>query len=102
MKTAAHSVSEAPATAADERPVVLEVGGLSKNFGAHTVLRDVSLKQVVDLTQALGQAAPRLAIPSISIRTPPSDANSSAKGELWNIELTLTGHLYEPKMPASP
>jgi hypothetical protein len=65
-------------------------------------LRDVSLKQVVDLTQALGQAAPRLAIPSISIRMPPSEANSSAKGELWNIELTLTGHLYEPKMPASP
>ena len=44
MKTAADSVSEAPATAADERPVVLEVGGLSKNFGDHTVLRDVSLK----------------------------------------------------------
>jgi polar amino acid transport system ATP-binding protein len=44
MKTAADSVSEAPATAAEERPVVLEVSGLSKNFGAHTVLRDVSLQ----------------------------------------------------------
>jgi polar amino acid transport system ATP-binding protein len=44
MKTVADSVSEAPATAADERPVVLEVSGLSKSFGAHTVLRDVSLK----------------------------------------------------------
>jgi polar amino acid transport system ATP-binding protein len=42
MRTAADN--EAPATAADERPVVLEVSGLSKSFGAHTVLRDVSLK----------------------------------------------------------
>jgi hypothetical protein len=65
-------------------------------------MRDVSLKQVVDLTQALSQVAPRLTIPSISIRTPPSESNSSGKGELWNIELTLTGHLYEPKMPGSP
>jgi polar amino acid transport system ATP-binding protein len=44
MMTAADRVSEAPATAADERPVVLEVSGLSKSFGTHTVLRDVSLK----------------------------------------------------------
>jgi polar amino acid transport system ATP-binding protein len=43
MTTAADSVSEAPVTA-EQRPVVLEVSGLSKNFGAHTVLRDVSLK----------------------------------------------------------
>jgi polar amino acid transport system ATP-binding protein len=44
MMTAADRVSEAPATAADVRPVVLEVSGLSKSFGTHTVLRDVSLK----------------------------------------------------------
>jgi polar amino acid transport system ATP-binding protein len=44
MNTAADSISEAPATTADDRPVVLEVDGLSKNFGDHTVLRDVSLK----------------------------------------------------------
>src|ERR1700733_9545641 len=44
MNTAADSISEAPATTADDRPVVLEVDGLSKNFGAHTVLRDVSLR----------------------------------------------------------
>jgi ABC-type glutathione transport system ATPase component len=42
--TAADSVSGAPATAAGDRPAVLEVSGLSKNFGAHPVLRDVSLK----------------------------------------------------------
>jgi hypothetical protein len=65
-------------------------------------LRAVSLKQVVDLTQAVSQAAPRLTVPSISIRVPPSDANPAATTELWNVELTLTGHLYEPKIPAPP
>ncbi len=44
MTTSADSVAKTPATAADERPVVLEVSGLSKNFGAHTVLRDVNLR----------------------------------------------------------
>jgi hypothetical protein len=65
-------------------------------------LRDVSLKQVIDLTQAVGHAAPRLTIPSISIRMPPGDSNSFSKNELWNIELTLTGHMYEPKITTSP
>jgi hypothetical protein len=62
----------------------------------------VSVKQLVDLTQALGHVAPRLAAPSISIRMPPSETNSVGRAELWNVELTLTGHVYEPKMPASP
>jgi polar amino acid transport system ATP-binding protein len=34
----------APAGEQIEQPVVLEINGLSKNFGAHTVLRDISLK----------------------------------------------------------
>lgn len=44
MKTATDRESEPPSTAANQPPVVLEVSGLSKTFGAHTVLRDVSLK----------------------------------------------------------
>jgi hypothetical protein len=65
-------------------------------------LREASLKQLVDLTRAVGQTAPRLTIASVSIRMPPGDLNSNGQSELWNIELTLTGHVYEPKMPASP
>ncbi len=65
-------------------------------------LRNVTLKQLVDLTQAVGQTAPRLTVPTISIRTPPGDSNSPEHHELWNVELTLTGHLYEPKIPPSP
>jgi hypothetical protein len=65
-------------------------------------LREVGVKQLVDLTQALGRVAPRLTIPSVSIRTPHSESNAVFRGELWNVELTLTGHLYEPKIPASP
>jgi hypothetical protein len=65
-------------------------------------LREVSLKQLVDLTRAVGQTAPRLTIPSVAIRMPPGDLNTNGRPELWNIELTLTGHVYEPKMPASP
>jgi hypothetical protein len=65
-------------------------------------LRDVSLKQLVDLTQAVGRVAPRMTIPSVSIRMPHSESNLLSRGELWNVELTLTGHLYEPKIPASP
>jgi hypothetical protein len=33
---------------------------------------------------------------------PPGDLNTNGRPELWNIDLTLTGHVYEPKMPASP
>jgi hypothetical protein len=65
-------------------------------------LRDVSLKQLVDLSQSLRQVAPRLTIPSVSIRMPPSESNTIRREELWNVELTLTGHLYEPKIAASP
>jgi hypothetical protein len=65
-------------------------------------LREVTLKQLVDLTATIGQMAPRLTSPSVAIRTPPGDFNPSGRPELWNIELTLTGHVYEPKMPASP
>ncbi|HEY6830911.1 MAG TPA: amino acid ABC transporter ATP-binding protein [Pseudolabrys sp.] len=37
-------VNADPAADADERPVVLEVSGLSKSFGSNTVLRDINLK----------------------------------------------------------
>jgi hypothetical protein len=65
-------------------------------------LRNVTLKQMVDLTQAVSRNAPRLMVPTISVRMPPAESNSSDRNELWNVELTLTGHLYEPKMPAPP
>jgi polar amino acid transport system ATP-binding protein len=37
-------VNTGPAPAVDERPVVLEVNGLTKSFGSNTVLRDINLK----------------------------------------------------------
>jgi polar amino acid transport system ATP-binding protein len=42
--SSAESLPETPATSETERPVVLEVNGLSKSFGPNTVLRDISLK----------------------------------------------------------
>ena len=65
-------------------------------------LRNVTLKQMVDLTQAVSRNAPRLMVSTISVRMPPAESNSANRNELWNAELTLTGHLYEPKMPPPP
>jgi polar amino acid transport system ATP-binding protein len=42
--SSAESLPETPAASETERPVVLEVNGLSKSFGPNTVLRDISLK----------------------------------------------------------
>ena len=45
MKPAAATMpEEPPAATEDEKPIVLEVSGLSKSFGSNTVLRDISLK----------------------------------------------------------
>jgi polar amino acid transport system ATP-binding protein len=44
MQRAADLVPSASSAGSDERPVVLEVRGLSKNFGSNTVLSDISLK----------------------------------------------------------
>lgn len=44
MNSSAESLPETPAASEAERPVVLEVSGLSKSFGPNTVLRDISLK----------------------------------------------------------
>lgn len=44
MRAPAETTRAAPSADEDERPVVLEVNGLTKRFGANTVLRDISLK----------------------------------------------------------
>jgi len=44
MLNVATAPLQQPAVTADERPVVLEVAGLSKSFGANVVLRDISLQ----------------------------------------------------------
>jgi polar amino acid transport system ATP-binding protein len=44
MRAAPEPNQAAASGGAGERPVVIEIIGLSKNFGAHTVLRDITLK----------------------------------------------------------
>lgn len=44
MNSSAECLPETPAASETERPVVLEVSGLSKSFGPNTVLRDIGLK----------------------------------------------------------
>ena len=44
MQATAENLPVMPSAEADASPVVLEVIGLSKSFGANTVLRDISLK----------------------------------------------------------
>lgn len=44
MRAIADTVPVAPSGEANAQPVVLEISGLSKSFGAHEVLRDINLK----------------------------------------------------------
>ena len=44
MRAVADTGSATPPSDANAQPVVVEISGLSKSFGAHTVLRDINLK----------------------------------------------------------
>lgn len=65
-------------------------------------LRAVTLRQLIEFSLSLGHKEPRIKIPSVSFRTPPGDANTNIGPELWNVQLTLTAHVFAPKMPAPP
>lgn len=67
-------------------------------------LREVTLPQLVELTQALRGAAPGVRVPSLALRTPPHDRSvelGAGQPETWNAQLTLTSHVYVPKIPAA-
>jgi hypothetical protein len=65
-------------------------------------LRAITLQQLIELTVNIGRAAPQLQIPSVAIRTPPGDPNSSNAPELWNVQLTLTAHVFAPRAASEP
>jgi hypothetical protein len=62
-------------------------------------LREVTLRQLVEFSVALGRKEPRLAIPNVAVRIPPGDANPNKGRELWNVQMTLTAHVFAPKIP---
>jgi hypothetical protein len=64
-------------------------------------LRAITLRQLIELTLNIGRAAPQLQIPSVAIRTPPGEPNSSSAAELWNVQMTLTAHVFAPKIRPS-
>jgi hypothetical protein len=65
-------------------------------------LRAVTLRQLVEFSLSLGQKEPRIKIPTVALRTPPGDVNANSGRELWNVQLTLTAHVFAPKMPTPP
>jgi hypothetical protein len=65
-------------------------------------LRAITLRQLIELSLNISRSAPQLQIPSVAIRTPPGDPNSSSGPELWNVQLTLTAHVFAPKIRPSP
>jgi hypothetical protein len=64
-------------------------------------LRAVTLRQLIELTLRIRRVAPQLNFPSVAIRTPPGDPNSASSSELWNVQLTLTAHVFAPKIRPS-
>ena len=65
-------------------------------------LRAVTLRQLVELTVATGKKEPRITIANVALRMPPGDVNSNPAHELWNVQLTLTAHVFAPKIPILP
>jgi hypothetical protein len=65
-------------------------------------LRAVSLRQLTEFSISLGNKEPRITIPTVALRVPPGEANSNTANELWNVQLTLTAHVFAPKMPTPP
>lgn len=63
-------------------------------------LRAVTLRQLAQFSIALGKKEPRITIPNVALRMPPGETNPNIQ-ELWNVQLTLTAHVFAPKMPAS-
>lgn len=65
-------------------------------------LRAVTLRQLIEFSLSLGRKEPRIKIPAVALRTPPGDINANNGRELWNVQLTLTAHVFAPKMPTPP
>jgi len=65
-------------------------------------LREVTLRQLIEMTLAIGRLAPRLKVGSASLRTPPGEPIQGDTRELWNVQLVLTAHIYSPKTAPAP
>ncbi len=65
-------------------------------------LRAVTLRQLIEFSRSIDQKEPRIKIPAVALRTPPGDINTNSGRELWNVQLTLTAHVFAPKMPTPP
>jgi hypothetical protein len=63
-------------------------------------LRAVTLRQLAEFSVSLSKKESRTSIPNVALRMPPGDANSNPGREFWNVQLTLTAHVFAPKMPA--
>ncbi len=65
-------------------------------------LRAVTLRQLIEFSLCVSRKEPQIRIPALALRTPPGEANASQGHELWNVQLTLTAHVFAPKMPPPP
>jgi hypothetical protein len=65
-------------------------------------LRAVTLRQLAEFSLSVGKKDPQIAIPNLALRMPPGDANPNSGRELWNVQLTLTAHVFAPKITAPP
>jgi hypothetical protein len=65
-------------------------------------LRSVTLRQLIEFSLSVARKEPRIRIPTLALRTPPGEAKANNGHELWNVQLTLTAHVFAPKMPTPP
>lgn len=66
-------------------------------------LREVTLRQMSEFCLAIPQHIPGVHIPTLNMRLPPRAdfANPESSHETWNVQLTLTSHIYTPNIPPS-
>jgi hypothetical protein len=65
-------------------------------------LRAVTLRQLIEFSLCVSRKEPQISVPSLALRTPPGEANASQGHELCNVQLTLTAHVFAPKMSPPP
>lgn len=68
-------------------------------------LREITLRQLVELTLAILQADPGVSVSTLSLRVPPGNREATADGqadEFWNVQLHLTSQFYAPILAAPP
>lgn len=65
-------------------------------------LREVTLRQLIQLALAIPQLNPSISGPSLVLRPPPAAESADAQDELWNAQLILTSYIYAPKIASPP